>query len=252
MAVVNNVNETLHRIRAKLYPNYLPGADGEYIARTDDEASLDVEAVCAALKNRGGFTGNYDELVSHVKQFYGELVYQLCSGFSVNNGYYSIHLKLGGTWSGMNESFDPEKHPITITFRSHLALREAIKHITVDIEGIAPVAAYIAEVTDAETGAVNDTLTQNEDFIITGRNIKITKEEADCGLFLLGPISEGSTGTEVEIPKYTENIASKVIARMPVTVAPGEYKLVIRTKYSGHTLLKEIRTVESAVLTVSA
>jgi hypothetical protein len=72
MAVVNNVNEVLHRVRAKLYPTYLPGADGEYIARTDDEASLDIEAVCAALKNRGGFTGNYDDLVSHVKQYYIE------------------------------------------------------------------------------------------------------------------------------------------------------------------------------------
>jgi hypothetical protein len=251
MAVVNNVNEVLHRVRAKLYPSYLPDAEGKYIARTDDEASLGIEAVCAALKNRGGFTGNYDELVAHVRQFYGELVYQLCDGFSVNTGFYSIRLKLGGTWASANEPFDPEKHPIGITFRFHNALREAIKHIAIDIEGIAPMAAWIAEVTDAETGTVNETLTPNEDFIITGRHIKITKDETGCGLFLVGPITSGGTATETEIPKYTENTASKVIARMPAAAAPGEYKLVIKTKYSGHVLLKEIRTVESATLTVS-
>jgi hypothetical protein len=65
MAVINNVTETLHRIRAKLYPNYIHGIDGAFIARTDDEASLTIEQVCAALKNRGGFTGNYQDLVEY-------------------------------------------------------------------------------------------------------------------------------------------------------------------------------------------
>jgi hypothetical protein len=72
MAIINNVNEVLHRIRAKLYPNYLHGIDGAYIARTDDEASLSIEEVCAALKNRGGFTGNYQDLVEYVRQFFDE------------------------------------------------------------------------------------------------------------------------------------------------------------------------------------
>jgi hypothetical protein len=56
MVVINNVTEVLHRIRAKLYPNYLHGIEGAFIARTDDEASLGIEQICAALKNRGGFT----------------------------------------------------------------------------------------------------------------------------------------------------------------------------------------------------
>jgi len=34
MAIINNVTEVLHRIRVKLYPNYLPTAEGAYIART--------------------------------------------------------------------------------------------------------------------------------------------------------------------------------------------------------------------------
>ncbi|MHC6201601.1 DNA-binding domain-containing protein [Breznakiellaceae bacterium SP9] len=246
MAIVNSINEVLHRIRAKLYPNHLPGSDGEYIARTDDEASLDIEAVCAALKNRGGYSGSYDELVAYVKQFYQELVYQLCSGFSVNTGFYSIHLKIGGSWASVNEHFDPAKHPIAISFRSHSALREAVKHITVDIEGLAPVSAWIAEVTDAETGAVNETLTPNEDFIVTGRHIKITKEEDDCGLFVLGPLIPDTAAVETEIAKYTENTASKIIARTPASLVPGEYKLVVRTKYSGGSAnLKEMRAIET-------
>jgi hypothetical protein len=84
MALSSAVTEVLHRIRVKLYPNYLPQVEGAYIARTDNEASLTIEQVCAALKNRGGFTGNYDDLVEHVKQFLDEVVYQICDGFAVN------------------------------------------------------------------------------------------------------------------------------------------------------------------------
>jgi hypothetical protein len=47
--------------------------EGAYIARTNNEATLTVEDVCATLKNRGGFTGNYDDLVEYVRQFFNEI-----------------------------------------------------------------------------------------------------------------------------------------------------------------------------------
>ena len=84
MAIINDVNEVLHRIRVKLYPNYLPNVEGIYIARTNNEASLTIEQVCAALKNRGGFTGNYEDLTENIRQFFDEAAYQLCDGFAVN------------------------------------------------------------------------------------------------------------------------------------------------------------------------
>jgi hypothetical protein len=90
MAIINAVNEVLYRIRVKLYPNYLTHGEGAYLARTNNEAPLSIEEICAVLKNRGGFTGNYDDLVEHVKQFLDEAAYQLCDGFAVNTGYFSI------------------------------------------------------------------------------------------------------------------------------------------------------------------
>jgi hypothetical protein len=66
----NNVNEVLHRIKVKLYPNYLPGVPGAFFARTNNEAALSIEEVCAAAKNRGGYTGNYEDLNWNVKVFF--------------------------------------------------------------------------------------------------------------------------------------------------------------------------------------
>jgi hypothetical protein len=42
MAIINAVNEVLHRIRVKPYPNYLTHVEDAYIARTDNEASLSI------------------------------------------------------------------------------------------------------------------------------------------------------------------------------------------------------------------
>lgn len=118
MATINKVDEVLHRIQVKLYPNFLPDVDGAYIARTDNEATLTVEQVCATRKNRGGFTGSYDDMVDHVKQFFDEVAYQLCDGFAVNTGYFSVHPNVGGTFEKVTEDHRSHKHPITFRFRT--------------------------------------------------------------------------------------------------------------------------------------
>jgi hypothetical protein len=42
---IGDLKDVLHKIKVKLYPNYLPDAKGEFIARTDNEATLSVEDV---------------------------------------------------------------------------------------------------------------------------------------------------------------------------------------------------------------
>jgi hypothetical protein len=99
------VAEVLRRIRVKLYPHYLPHVKGAYIDRTDNEALLNVGEVCAALKNRSGFTGNDNNLMEH------EMAYQLCDGFAVDTGCFSVHPNIGGTFDKITEGHDTCKHP---------------------------------------------------------------------------------------------------------------------------------------------
>ena len=74
MGIVNNFNGALHHIRIKLFHNYLPSVKGAFIARTDNEASLNVEKICETMKDRGGFSGKYEDLLEYVKQFLNEVV----------------------------------------------------------------------------------------------------------------------------------------------------------------------------------
>jgi len=63
MSLLYGVSQVMHRIKVKLYPNYLPGGDGTFLARTNSEAALSIPQICAALCERGGYKGDFDDLV---------------------------------------------------------------------------------------------------------------------------------------------------------------------------------------------
>ncbi|MDR0474916.1 MAG: hypothetical protein LBH43_14730 [Treponema sp.] len=89
----------------------MPNVDG-YVAKADNEAVLTIRQVCLAMKERGGFVGNFDELVENIRLFLIEMAYQLCDGFAVNLEYFSIHPNIGGVFSSNKETYDPKKNPV--------------------------------------------------------------------------------------------------------------------------------------------
>jgi hypothetical protein len=250
MAIINNVIEVLHRIRAKLYPNYLHTVEGAYIARTDDEASLSVEQVCAAMKNRGGYTGSYEDAVEHVKQFFDEAAYQLCDGFSVNTGYFSLHPRIGGTWQTPNDPRDSAKHPVRFTFRALKPLRDLASHIEVLIEGVADTGGYIAEITDITTDAVNETLTPGGMFALEGHKIKAAGDKPECGVYF---VSATDAAQRVKAAGHlADNTASRIVGIIPA-LAAGQWRVEVVSQFTGSSAaLKTPRIIQGgSTLTVA-
>ena len=243
MPIINNVTEVLHRIRVKLYPNYLPNVEGAYIARTDSEASLSIEQVCAALKNRGGYGGDYEDLVEGVKQFFDEAAYQLCDGFSVNTGYFSIHPNVGGTFNAVTDMHDHKKHPISFRFRANLKLRKLIQHIAVDIEGIADSSGWIDEFIDTDEDSLNTVYVPGNQFVIHGHKLKAAGDDPGVGVYFV-PVDDPAQA--VKATRIAENSPSKIIGIAPAT-GHMHNRIEIRTQYSGSgsTFLKTVRTIAS-------
>jgi hypothetical protein len=117
MSDIYSVKEKMHKMRAKLYPSYLQGSKGGYIARTTSEAALTIENICASMKNRGGYSGSYEDSLLTVCHFLLETLYQLADGFSVNLGSFSIHPNIGGIFNSDKEVHDHQKHPISFRFQ---------------------------------------------------------------------------------------------------------------------------------------
>jgi hypothetical protein len=243
---MNDITEVLHRIEAKLYPNYL-GKGGAYIARSKAEAPLSIEQICASAKNRGGFTGQYEDLVEHTHTFINEMIYQLLDGFSAQIGnYFSLHTKIGGTYNHETDHIDSEK--ITVTFRVLAGLKELLVKIKVQNEGLAGDGAYIDEIADVHSGAVNNILSPGGMVHITGHKIKVEGSDPAVGLWFVN-----QTGPRT---KVSENLGlnrpTEVMALIPA-LPPGSYKVEILTQYAGGSAhLKEPRTIKfDTALTVS-
>jgi hypothetical protein len=233
----------MHKMRAKLYPNYLPQAKGAFIARTANESSVTVEDICAAMKNRGGYDGSYEDAVQTVRHFFKETEYQLADGFSVNMGVFSIHPNIGGTFDSADEIHDHKKHPITFRFQSLTPLRKLRESIEVIIEGIADVNGYIDEYIEHEGNYTNSVFVSNGMFTIHGHKIKIAGDDPACGLYFF---PENNPANAVKATRIAENTASKVTGVTPQV--PGvNIKLEIRTQFAGSgTLLKTPRVIPCA------
>jgi hypothetical protein len=244
MSIIENKNAILHHIRIRLYPNYLPKGKGTFIARTNNDASLSVEEVCAAMKDRGGFTGNFKVLTENVSQFFDEMAYQLCDGFAVNTGYFSIHPNIGGTFTSPNDVQDNKKHPISFRFRQSAKLRSLIEHIAVEIEGMAAVSGYIDEFLDHEENSVNSMYLPEDHFVLTGHKIKIAGDDPGCGMFFVPTDPQFRT---TKVTSIVENSPTRIIGVIPETEGLAN-RIEIRTQYagSGNTTLKAPRIITSS------
>ena len=243
---IGDLKDILHRIKVKLYPNYLPGGEGLYIARTDNEATLSVEDVCTALKNRGGYQGKFSVLTDIVKQYLDELVYQLCDGYAVSTGYFSIHPNIGGTFTSNKDSYDPKRHPITFRFHTQKALRALIPTIAVEGLGLADTSGYIAEFHDYDENSTNTLYVPGDQFMITGDKIKLAGNNPEVGVYFV-PVDDPSKA--VKLKRRAENSASKITGIAPET-GFQRVRIEIRTQYAGSSgiLLKAVRTIASGFI----
>ena len=215
-----------------------------YIARTNNDSSLSIEGVCASLKKRGGFSGDYGELVKNVSEFFDEMAFLLCDGFAVNTGYFSIHPNIGGTFDSANESHDHKKNPISFRFRPMAKFRNLINRIAVEIEGVAATSGYINEFVDYDENSVNAVFMPGNQFCITGHKIKIAGDDPSCGVYFV-PANDPSKA--VKVTRLAENNPTKITGIAPKTESV-QNSIEIRTQYagSGAYLLKTPRVITSS------
>jgi len=182
-------------------------------------------------------------LVLHVKLFFEEMAYQLCDGFAVNTGWFSVQPVIGGLFEFPDESFNPVKHRVGFRFRIGARLRRLAGKAEIVIETMAD-SGCIDTFTDLETGMVNQTVTPGGLFIAGGRRIKITGDSPDCGVWF---VSREDPARRYKAAKALAGNASSKVAGLAPALPAGEYGVEIVTRYTkGGKELKEPKTVKSA------
>jgi len=95
------------------------------------------------MRNRGGYDGNHDEAVKTVNHFFKAMMYQLCDGFSVNTGWFTVNGQIGGLFHSVKGIFDPKKHPVSFKFHTLKAMKNLTSFIEVIINSHIEETAYI-------------------------------------------------------------------------------------------------------------
>ena len=201
MNLIYGIKQVMHKIRVKLYPNYLPGHENTFIAHTDSEAVLDIKQICASMYERGGFKGDTKDLEANIIRYHNEAAYQLCDGFTINNGYYSIYPNLGGTFKGLRDTPDPKSNPLSFRFRTMSALRRLAESIGIEIVGFAEADAFIDEFLDTDDHSSNTWYHPGNLFSLSGNKIKIDGDAPGVGMFFVP--EDGSP--EVKVERLNEN-----------------------------------------------
>ena len=250
MSSVYEAKEEMHRLEAVLYPNRLAGGDNTYLARNTKEKTIDVGAVCAAMKNRGGYEGSHDEAVKTVSHFFKEMMYQLCDGFSVNTGWFTVSAHIGGLFHSATETFDPKKHQVSFRFHMLKAMKALTSLIEVVVNGPVEDPAFISDFRDMEARDSGCRFEPGHVCEIVGRRIKIEGDPAQTGLWM-APVSDPARRVKVE--RIVDNTPARVQFIPPAT-GRIDSRLEIRTFYSGSGSgeLSSVRTITSPFVITEA
>jgi len=239
----DDISLILHKIRVKLYPNNLKNVKGAYIARTDNERTLDTNNIGVTMLTRAGYKGNFDDMIGFLHQYNHEVVYQLMDGYAVTNGYYTMRLNIGGSFDSVHEAHDHDKHPIEFRFTARNKLRALAREIAVEVEGLADANGYIDTFTDTEENSVNDIYRPGNMFVIHGFKIRIAGDHPGVGVYFV-PIDNPDAAAMVT--RLGENAPSRVTG-IALQTGYRHNRIEVRTMFGGDPKrpLKEMRTITS-------
>jgi hypothetical protein len=243
MAAVEDLSLILHRIRVKLYANYLPGVQGEYIARTNNEKVLNTDDIATTILTRGGFTGNRSDLIDHIRQYNMEVMYQLLDGYAVTNEYFTTYVNIGGTFNTVNDTHDHKKHPLSVRFNVLSRLKKLLDKVQIDIEGLADVNGFIDEFIDLEDGYINSQCVPGNMSAVHGHKIKIAGDDPKCGVYFV-PVT--SPQDRLKVDRMGDNTANRITFIVPnLYHTTSRVEIVTQFAGAGDKFLKAPRTITS-------
>jgi hypothetical protein len=154
--------------------------------------------------------------------------------------------RLSGTYHGANDHIGAEN--LRVAFRTLARLKELLLKVKIENEGIAGDGAYIDEIQDVHSEALNGVLSPGNIVHILGHKIKVEGDDPECGVWFVNQADQSRT-------KISEHLAVNRGAELVGVIPPlgaGTYKLEVVTRFSHGTPLKEARTIAAGpVLTVA-
>ncbi|RKE03323.1 DNA-binding domain-containing protein [Marinifilum flexuosum] len=225
----------MNRIDLWLQDNLLTPRPNDFYARVKPMGNIKIEDIAKEII-KGGSEHNEATIIDILSRSNQVIIEKMAQGYSVNTGVFHGHLTVNGVFNGVTDRFNPEEHRLIASFTSSNELREELKKTQVEILG--------KQTGEPVIGKVIDSLSENEDSIITPKNVIIVKgnrlkvagEDASVGVYLINQ----SDDTLHKCDQIISNDPKQLMVMVPALSA-GNYELEIITQYSsGHNFKKTV------------
>jgi len=234
-----------HRWKVWLYLNHLTDNPNDYVAELDTAgATRTQQDIIDRIKEEGSEV-TPETIKAILDRANGVKRNFFLDGYSVNDGFTLLTPRVTGAWTGI-ETFREGKHKRTADQIFTAYVRNELDSIEVEVLGVRDSGARIMLVTDIATQSTSS-FTLGDDILIVGDKIKLVGLPQPDGSLEpgLGVYFKNLDTQSLYLSgRLSENMPSKVIARVPASLPPGTYQVVIITRYSqGQHLLHEPRTL---------
>ncbi len=220
-------------IRYVLLKNALSDDPDDYVARVISYDSVGLEEVIERMVQQGSTVTRAD-IVSVLEDFYTAIKGLLLNGVNVNTPLANFRLSIKGTFRDITDRFDADRHQLRAVITAGSRLRRAIRFEGRPVKEESPVRfrPYPVTYTDLNSGEHNQTLTPGGLGQIEGYRLKFDADDPLQGIFFIA-----EDGTETRVRVMGENRPGKLLFLIP-DLAPGSYRLEVRTLYQGTGFLR--------------
>lgn len=201
---------------------------------------VDIDEIARQIMQEGSEI-KYATLLNIINRYEELIGENLQQGKRVQTPNFLITPQVSGVWPSSMAYFDPEVHQRTVSAVPTLSLRKLLERIGLEKLGTKEHNAHIGVVDNLTTGLKDYRILPGDDLDLVGRNIKVTEEDADSGVFF---ISEDNREIAVT-HRYVLNTPARVMVRVPDGLVPGPYRLMIRTHFirGGKQRSNELHTI---------
>lgn len=146
----------------------------------------------------------------------------IAKGEAYRDEYDNIRFDINGVFDNADDRFDPARHTLVASALLNSKLTDQARTVPLQYEKATPGQPVIESVYDWGSDTVNDKLTPNDTFEITGEDLKIYEEPGE-GVFFVNQM----TGQETHAALLRTNLPKTITLRVPM-MPPGQYRIEVR------------------------
>jgi len=216
------------------FHNQFSPREGDFLVRALNVRSFSQAEVCRRCEDRHeGFTAS--QMEAAIRLLTAELARIVSEGSGARLDFVTITPGVRGVISagtGVREV------AAAVNTSAGGALLKAVQECPLNEVPAGKAGPVILAVGDTASGAGSSAAAPDGILIVTGRNLKVAGEGS--GVFFR---AADGTETPAALP-LAENLPRRLLFKVPASLTPGAYRLLVRTRWFGGKPVKELRTGE--------